>query len=50
MKDTIYNKQGPTRLYYGFIVRLMVFIAPTKYFRKISNGFLEFCFHLLYFV
>ena len=44
MKDIIYNKQGPTRVYYGFRVKLTVFIAATNCFRKIFIDFLSFAF------
>ena len=35
MTDNIYNKRGPTRLYYGSRVKLKVFMALTNCFRKI---------------
>ena len=39
MTDTIYKKRGPARLYYGFRVKLIVFIALTNCF---SNNFMHF--------
>ena len=47
MTGTIHNKEDPTRLFYDFRVKLIVFMALTSCFRK---NFMEFCFHLLYFL
>ena len=42
MVDTFYNKGDTTRLYYGFRVKLMVFMALTNCFRKNFMDFLRF--------
>ena len=41
---SIYNKRGPTRLYYGFSVKLMVFMALNNLFRKNFIDILSFDF------
>ena len=42
MTDNIFNRRDPTRLYYGFRVKLMVFKALTNCFRKNFMDFLRF--------
>ena len=44
MTDAIYNKQGPTRLYYGIRVMLTVFTALTNCFHKKILVFMSFPF------
>ena len=44
MTDTFYNKRVPTRLYDGFRVRLMVFMALTNCFCENFMDFLSFAF------
>ena len=44
MTYTIYNNCDPTRLYYGFRVKLMVFMALTNCSRKNFMDFLGFAF------
>ena len=50
MTDNIYSKVGPTRLYYGFRVKLMVFMALTNFFRKNFMDFLSFASFVIFFV
>ena len=44
MTDTVYNERDPTRLYYGFRIKLMVFMALTNCFCKNFMDFLRFVF------
>ena len=44
MTDATYNKQDPTILHHGFIVKPMVFMALTNCFRKNFMDYLCFAF------
>ena len=45
MTDTVYDKRDFTRLFNGFRIGLMVFMALTKCFRKNFLDFLRFVFN-----
>ena len=44
MTDTVYKKRDPMRLYYGFRIKLTVFMALTKCFLKNFLDFLRLVF------